>query len=188
MKLIEKLKIYLIKKKIKKQRKKFQELPINGEHFIVPRNTLKGVEIILYHPQKTEMKSLPVLFNLHGGAWVSGDAALMDSFCRLIADNLPAVIVNINYTKIDEQPFPYQQVELCDTVLYFAGNADQYDIDKTKFAIGGYSAGAHIAAGAAIRLKELGSTFLAKCLFILSLILHGEKREIRRKLKKKIKR
>ena len=156
MRLIDKLKINIVKKQIKKQRQKFQKLPTNGEHFVVPRNTLMGVEVILYRPKNTEMESLPVLFNLHGGAWIGGDAALMDSFCTLMADNLPAVIININYTKIDVQPFPYPQIELCDTVLYFAENADRYGVDKTKFAIGGYSAGAHIAAGAAIRLKELG--------------------------------
>jgi len=176
LRIIDKLKINIVKKQIKKQRQKFQELPINGERFIVPRNTLKGVDIILYRPKNTEMKSLPVLFNLHGGAWVGGDAALMDSFCRLMADNLPAVIVNVNYTKIDVQPFPYPQIELCDTVLYFAENADQYGIDKTKFAIGGYSAGAHIAAGAAIRLKELG--FSLSCQMLVYPFVDFTKKDI----------
>jgi len=179
LRLIEKLKINFIKKQIKKQRKKYQELPINGEHFIVPRSTLKGVEIILYRPQNTDLKSLPVLFNLHGGAWVGGDAALMDSFCTLMADNIPALIVNVNYTKIDVQPFPYPQIELCDTVLYFAENADQYGIDKTKFAIGGYSAGAHNAAGAAIRLKELG--FNLSCQMLAYPFLNFAKGEIEKK-------
>jgi acetyl esterase len=176
LRLIDKLKIYIVKKQIKKQRQKFQELPINGEHFIVPRNTLKGVEIILYRPKNTEMKSLPVLFNLHGGAWVGGDAVLMDSFCTLMANKLPAVIVNVNYTKIDIQPFPYPIIEVCDTVLYFAENADQYGVDKAKFAIGGYSAGAHIAAGAAIRLKELG--FRLSCQMLVYPFVDFTRKEI----------
>jgi acetyl esterase len=182
MRLIEKLKINFIKKEIKKQRNKYQELPITGEKFIVPRNSLKGVEVILYRPQNTVMKSLPVFFNLHGGAWVGGDAALMDSFCNLMADNIPALIINVNYTKIDVQPFPYPQIELCDAVLYFSKNADQHGINKTKFAIGGYSAGAHIAAGAAIRLKELG--FNLSCQMLVYPFLDFTKKDIEKNIEK----
>ena len=156
LKFIEKIKINFIFMLLKKQRKKYQKHPIKGERFIIPRNNLKGVETILYRPQHKEMKSLPVLFNLHGGAWVAGDAVLMDTFCRFMAENLVALIVNVNYTKLDIHPFPYPEIELCDVVLYFAKHAEKYGIDKSKFVIGGHSAGAHIAAGAAIRLKEFG--------------------------------
>ncbi len=164
MKFFQNIKHKIILTLIKKNRKKYLKLPVNGESFIVPRNDLKGVETILYRPQNAELKSLPVLFNLHGGGWVAGDARLMDTFCKLMADSLPALIINVNYTKIDEQTFPYPIIELCDTVLYFAEHAEQYNIDKTKFVISGYSAGGHIAAGAAVRLNELGFTLSGQLL------------------------
>lgn len=138
------------------QRKAFAKMPVTGERFTVPREGLDGVDTILYRPTIASQDPLPVFFNLHGGAWVGGDAVLMDSFCSLLADEIPAMVVNVNYKKLDVHPFPYQQIELCDAVMYFAEHEDEYNIDKARFAIGGHSAGANLSAGAAIRLNELG--------------------------------
>ena len=86
-----------------------------GERFLVPRDTGDGVEVIIYRPENSAGR-LPVLFNMHGGAWIGGDAVLMESFCQKIADETPAMVVNVNYKKLDEKPFPYPQNELCDAV------------------------------------------------------------------------
>jgi len=150
--------------KLRRERAARAQMPVGGERFCVPRGELDNVDTILYRPQNVVEGDLPVLFNLHGGAWVAGDAILMDSFCTLLAEEIPALVVNVNYKKLDVHPFPYPQIELCDTVLYFAEHAEKYGIDKTKFAIGGHSAGAHIAAGAAIRLKELGFELVCQML------------------------
>lgn len=125
-----------------------------GERFIVPREGEEGVDVLLYRPKINVKETLPVLFNLHGGAWIGGDAVLMESFCQKIADETPAMVVNVNYKKLDEKPFPYPQNELCDAVAYFAAHAEEYGVDPRRFVIGGHSAGAHIAAGAAILLRE----------------------------------
>lgn len=146
------------------QRKKFAGMPITGERFAVPRDNCAPVDTILYRPVKAVNGSLPVLFNLHGGAWVGGDAVLMDSFCSLLADEIPALVVNVNYIKADLQPIPYQIHELCDTVLWFASHADAFGIDPARFAIGGHSAGAQISAGSAVRLKELGFSLACQML------------------------
>ena len=150
-------------------RRKFAQMPVSGERFTVPRDGLDGVDTILYRPAKPTQGSLPVLFNLHGGAWVGGDAVLMDSFCSLLADEIPAMIVNVTYKKVDVHPFPYPQTELCDAVLYFAEHADEYNIDKSKFAIGGHSAGAHIPQEP-LMIKERVSSLHVKCSSIRSLI------------------
>lgn len=128
-----------------------------GERFVVPRSQKKGIHTILYRPlTNTVPGKLPVLFNMHGGAWVGGDAVFMESFCQMIANEIPAFVVNVNYTKADEEPFPYATEEVADTVKYFIAHADQYGIDPEKMAVGGHSAGAHLAAGAAMMLKEDG--------------------------------
>ena len=156
MKLLNALKLNVVKRSLKKKRKEFSRMPVKGERFTVPRTGQDGVDVILYRPDEISDGLQPVLFNLHGGAWVGGDAVLMDSFCTYMANEIPAFIVNVNYKKVDVHPFPYPQTELCDAVLYFADHAVEYGLDKTKFIIGGHSAGAHISAGAAMRLKELG--------------------------------
>lgn len=140
---------------IRAERKRFAAMKTRGERFTVPRDGMAGVETILYRPEKAE-GTLPVIFNMHGGAWVGGDAVLMESFCQYLADEIPAFVVNVNYTKADVQPFAYMQTEVCDAVKYFAANAEKYGIDPCRMAVGGHSAGAHIAAGAAMMLKEQG--------------------------------
>jgi len=181
MKLLDKIKFFIAKNALKSQRKKFKKLPVSGERFIVPRAGLDGVDVIIYRPKGKVEGALPVFFNLHGGAWVAGDAALLDSLCRLLADEIPAMVVNVNYKKVDVHPFPYQLDELCDAVTYFAEHAAELGVDKSRFVIGGESAGGHISAGVSIRLKEAGFPLAAQFLvypfldFTMSTIQESQK-------------
>jgi acetyl esterase len=97
-----------------------------------------------------------VVFNVHGGAWVGGDALLLDTQSQEMADRLGCLVVNINYIKADVKPFPYAQYEVRDTVLYFVRHAQEYGIDTSKLALMGYSAGGHLCACAAQMLAEDG--------------------------------
>ena len=148
---------------IRAQREKWAETETKGQRFTVPREGMDGVDTILYRPANAEGR-LPVLFNMHGGAWIGGDAVLMESFCQLLADEIPAFVVNVNYKKMDVHPFPYALTEVADAAKYFAAHADKYGIDASKMAVGGHSAGAHIAAGAAMKLKEDGVKLAAQML------------------------
>lgn len=143
--------------------------PTLGKRHPLPRPNGPDVQALLYYPTGTPLPAalggeantaaptaLPVVFNLHGGGWIGGDATLMESFCQLLADKLPALVVNLNYTKADVQPLPFAQYELRDAVLYLAAHAEQYGVDPARMAVGGHSAGAHIAAGAAMLLRQAG--------------------------------
>lgn len=138
------------------ERAKFAQRPITGERMYLPREGLDPVEVILYRPHRPAAAPLPVLFNSHGGAWIGGDAVLMDSFCSLLAEEIPALVVNINYKKADVHPFPYPIEEICDAVRYFADHAAEFGADPSRFAVGGHSAGAQLSAGAALKLSEEG--------------------------------
>lgn len=135
--------------------------PLQGERFALPRPGQDAVDTILYRPVEPFDRQLPVIFNLHGGAWVAGDAVLMDSFCQLLATRLPALVVNVNYRKSDTHPFPYAVTELTDAISYMAGKSAEFGIDAAKMAVCGFSAGANIAAGTAVRLAEEGQIALA---------------------------
>lgn len=130
--------------------------PTSGERYTFAREGLPGVAAILYRPKAATGGPLPVVFNLHGGAWIGGDAILMESFCQLLADRLPALVVNLNYTKADVQPLPFAQYELRDAVLQLAADADSWGADAARVVVGGHSAGAHIATGAAMLLRDAG--------------------------------
>ncbi len=157
------LKLFMMKSAARRKRKaEIYKTPL-GERFKIPREGKSAVDAFLYRP-KDSLTPLPVLFNLHGGAWVGCDASQMDSYCIDMAEKCGAFIVNINYTKLDIKPFPYPQEEVRDTVMYFRDRADQYGIDPAKFAVIGYSAGGHLAAAATLMLKDEGFNLSAQVL------------------------
>lgn len=145
-----------------KRKKDVWKNPV-GERYSVPRAGKKPVDVLLYRPKAAE-GPWPVLFNIHGGAWVGCDASQMDSYCLDMAEKCGAFVVNVNYTKLDIQPFPYPQEEIRDTVLYFRAHAEEYGLDREKFALIGYSAGGHLAAAGTLMLHDMGVDVSAQVL------------------------
>jgi len=139
----------------KRLMKRLATFSTKGEKFMVSRTDAAPVMTYLYRPA-CGGENLPVVFNVHGGAWVAGDALLLDTQSQEMADRLGCLVVNINYIKADVKPFPYAQYEVRDTVLYFARQAQEYGIDTSKLALMGYSAGGHLCACAAQLLSEEG--------------------------------
>ena len=125
-----------------------------GRRIRMEREGLRPVDAILHRPDFGE--KLPVIFNMHGGAWIGGDAVLMETFCEKLAREIPAVVVNVNYQKADVESFPYAMDEVVFAAKYMAAHADEYGVDPEKMAVMGHSAGAQMAAGAAMKLKEEG--------------------------------
>lgn len=157
------LKLALLKYAARRKRKKEIWKDPVGQRFVVPRNGKKGVDVLLYRPRQAR-KPWPVIFNIHGGAWVGCDASQMDSYCLDMAEKCGAFIVNINYTKLDIKPFPYPQEEIRDTALWFRDHAEEYSIDPERFALMGYSAGGHLAAASTLMLKAKGFDVSAQVL------------------------
>lgn len=153
------LKLFITKLMVKRSRnkllKRLAAFSIKGKQHMVSRTNAEDVMTYLYRPACGGEK-LPVVFNVHGGAWVGGDARLLDTQSQEMADRLDAMVVNINYVKADVRAFPYAQYEVRDTVLHFIKHAEKHGIDVTKLTLMGYSAGGHLCACAAQMLHEDG--------------------------------
>lgn len=124
-----------------------------GTRFEVPRDGKNSVRVNLYIPEETKEK-LPVIFNIHGGAFIAGDADTLDSQSDRLSKENNAIVVNINYTLAkDGYDMNFGVDEVKDTVLYFKDHADEYNMDKDKFIMLGYSAGGYHAMNAVVALK-----------------------------------
>ncbi len=132
-------------------KKMFAAMPSAGRRLEIPRPGKKSIEAIWYESITTD-HALPVYIYNHGGAWVAGDPIMDDKYCASMAQRIPAVVINLNYKKLFEEPFPYPQEENVDTVKWLKDNTKELNVDPDKIALGGGSAGGHIAAGAAILL------------------------------------
>lgn len=125
-----------------------------GERIEIPRDGKDSVKVNLYVPDTIGDERLPVVFNIHGGGFVGGDADVLDTQSDRIANEWNVVVVTINYTKADVKPISYGCEEIKDVVLYFADQAEAYGIDPSKFTLIGYSAGAYYAADSTRMLQQ----------------------------------
>lgn len=125
-----------------------------GERIVIQRDRKASVKANLYVPDNTGDERLPVVFNIHGGGFVGGDADVLDTQSERIANEWNVVVVTINYTKADVKPVSYGSEEIRDVVLYFADKAEVYGVDPSKFTLMGYSAGAYYAADSTRLLQK----------------------------------
>lgn len=126
-----------------------------GERLSIDREGKNSIKVNIYYPTMDKNSKLPVVFNIHGGGFVGGDADVLDTQSQRLSDKWQAVIITVNYTKADVKPISYGAEEIKDAVLFFAESSSQFGIDPSKFTIMGYSAGAYYTATAAnLLVKE----------------------------------
>ena len=107
----------------------------------------------LYRPKDTEGK-LPVLLNIHGGAWVYGDKKVYAPYCMYLASQGFAV-VNASYRLAPKHTFPAPLEDVGAMVEWVVDHAEEYGLDISNLFFVGDSAGAHLAtAYTAIQLNE----------------------------------
>jgi acetyl esterase len=96
----------------------------------------------------------PVLVYLHGGGWCYGSIETVDRFCRRVADRSGCAVLSVDYRLAPEHPFPAALLDV-DTVLdYIRKSGTGLGVDPARIAIGGDSAGGHLAAVAARRQRD----------------------------------
>ena len=107
----------------------------------------------LYRPKDKEGK-LPVLLNIHGGAWVYGDKKVYAPYCMYLAAQGFAV-VNASYRLAPKHTFPAPLEDVGSIMEWVVTNAKQYHLDLRNLFFVGDSAGAHLAtAYTAIQLNS----------------------------------
>ena len=133
-----------------------RRVKVVGERILFSRSDAKAVELYRYLPSAPDKKPMPLVINIHGGAWIRGHALALDSQSQMISDDLGALVLSVNYKKVDQEPFPYAQNEIYSVVRHYIDNADSLGIDKNRVVLIGYSAGAHLAACVAQMLRDDG--------------------------------
>ena len=107
----------------------------------------------VYHPRKAT-GPLPVILNIHGGAWVYGDKKVYAPYCMYLASRGFAVI-NASYRLAPRHTFPAPLEDVGKMVEWVFHHADEYGLDLSNLFFVGDSAGAHLAtAYTAIQLNE----------------------------------
>ncbi|WP_207460076.1 alpha/beta hydrolase fold domain-containing protein [Azospirillum sp. SYSU D00513] len=111
-----------------------------------------GMRMRLYRP--APVQGLPALVFLHGGGFVLGSLDSHDRIQRLLAQRSGAAVLAFDYPLSPEHRFPVALDRIGEAVEWAAGHADELGIDAGRLAIGGDSAGAHLALATALRARD----------------------------------
>ena len=97
----------------------------------------------------------PVLAYWHGGGFVIADIAAYDASCRALCNAAGCLVVSCDYRRAPEHPFPAQGEDAFAAYQWVLKNADAWKGDPKRVAVGGESAGGNLAAGVAIKARDM---------------------------------
>ncbi|KAF5738820.1 putative Carboxyesterase 18 [Tripterygium wilfordii] len=131
-----------------------------------PKNGIQSTDVVvdpnrnlwfrLYNPTATDT-SLPVIIYFHGGgfAFVSANSIAMDTYCKRLAKQLPAVIISVNYRLTPEHRYPCQYDDGLDVLKFIDSNLNfkgfPANADLNRCFVAGDSAGGNIAHHVTLR-------------------------------------
>lgn len=148
---------------------RFRTLPIRefiGETepiFSIENRIISGpngyLPIRIYRPSAEP--NLPVMLYFHGGGWVIGNMDGNEPTVCSLANKGNFVVVQVQYQKAPEHPFPGAFNDCYAALDWVVKNANLLKIDATKIGVGGDSAGGNLAAAVAIKSRETNLVDLA---------------------------
>ena len=123
-----------------------RELSADGPHGPIP--------LRLYRPLPASAGALPVLVYFHGGGWVIGDLDTHDVLCRDLAMKSGCTVVSVDYRLAPEFAFPVPVDDCLAATRWVQQHATDLNVDPTRIAVGGDSAGGKLAAVIAIAARN----------------------------------
>ena len=97
---------------------------------------------------------LPVLIYLHGGGWVWNSVDTHDPLMRSLAAGADCAVIGPDYALSPEAVFPQALEEVAAVVRWVAASGAEWGLEPSRIVLGGDSAGANLALGAALLLRE----------------------------------
>lgn len=129
---------------------------VKQESRMIP-TSYEDAPVTVHIPDRELAAPLPVFVNFHGGGFVMGNPKMDDPWCSVIADRAECIVVNVEYLLAPEYPFPVPVYQSYEVVKWIAEHATELNIDATRIAVGGHSAGGNLAAAICLLNKERGN-------------------------------
>lgn len=109
------------------------------------------LQLKIFRPREEGSSGRPLILLFHGGGFATGSCEMCTRPGREFALEFGAVIISPGYRLAPEHKFPQAQLDALDVLQWVVDNADQVlgANLESGFILGGYSAGATIAAAVA---------------------------------------
>jgi acetyl esterase/lipase len=125
------------------------------------------VALRIHRPTSSGGEKLPAVLWLHGGGFLLGSPKQDDALCRQIADELGAIVVAPVYRLSPEHVFP---AALDDAYAALAWLAKRDDVDASRIAVAGASAGGGLAAQLALYARDQGQIRVAAQILVYPML------------------
>ncbi len=125
-----------------------------ASHVRVLRDVAYGTDprqrLDIFLPRQTDLRDLPVLLFMHGGAWTHGTK----DWCGFMAPPIarqPAIFVSVGYRLIPTVSFPAPVLDCIAALRWITKHITEHGGSPHRLFVGGHSAGGQIAALMALR-------------------------------------
>ena len=122
------------------------------QDLVFPVGPTGAVKVRIVRPRDART-ILPVIMHFHGGGWVLGDSRTHDRLIREIAVGSGAALVFVEYDRAPECRFPIAIEQAYAATRHVVDQAKGMNLDATRLAIIGDSAGGNMAAVVAYLAK-----------------------------------
>ncbi len=112
------------------------------------------IPVRVYTPSDAVGGDAPLLLWLHGGGWVIGDLDTADATARALANRSGAVVVSVDYRLAPEHRSPAALDDCLAALVWAVEEAELLGVNSSKVAVGGDSAGGHLAALLCQRVRD----------------------------------
>ncbi|MBE8969140.1 alpha/beta hydrolase [Nostocales cyanobacterium LEGE 12452] len=121
-------------------------------------STTPAISIRLYRPRSScsDTLQLPALIYFHGGGFVGGGFDTHDRPLRALANASGCVIVAVEYRLAPEFPFPAAPEDCFAALQWVIQQAEKFQLDASKVAVGGDSAGGLLATVVCLMCRDRG--------------------------------
>ncbi|WP_374652790.1 alpha/beta hydrolase [Dongia sp.] len=111
---------------------------------------------LLYRPAGAGAASLPVVVYFHGGGWMLGSPESHDLATARICAGAGVAVLSVDYRLSPEHVFPDALMDCLAAVTWVAREGREQGLDPARLAVAGDSAGANLAAGLCLWIRDHG--------------------------------
>lgn len=98
----------------------------------------------------------PVLVYAHGGSFTTGSLNAWDAMLRDLVQRSGVAVLHVDYRMFPEHRFPAAPEDMLAAARWVMAEGASLGVDPARMALGGDSAGANLALGAAMALRDEG--------------------------------
>lgn len=115
-----------------------------------------AVPMYVYRPKSAIQGKAPVIYFIHGGGYILGNARMSNASMFDLAERSGAVVVSVEYRLGTDAPYPADIDDAYHGLSHVFDQADKLGFDRNKIVIMGESAGGGLAARLALKTRDIG--------------------------------